>query len=1178
MVKKSSKSNGFFAIMIVCMMLSAAVIPVTLATNTDRIKGFDKGPSYKPVVPMKKVTFVNFDENSYLDDYAYLAAVPTSVFESNGKLYSNPLLFYQDEYNYEEDKERTLNSRQGLSYFMDDWMSYCNNKLDQMTLINVPKNKIDSDWNAKEYTLIEDINPYDIASKLVLSEWSYSDNAVIAVIEENFEKPDKVFEGEIGESFPVSKVGHKQLQMDRPTVGIGGNYESFEINDESYKYLVVKAEWGDPSFDVDMQIYDDQLGMVSSNAKPSWKQGKAVETGGSYIHDYGTWEIGLTAFPKKSPPVGKMKSMYQSSTLQKTGLLSKLRKDVVNVDLMLYPGIVVEIDALPPFGCRDATFKLSWNNPSINLGLTVLDPAGTEIASSLSSEQIINGEIENNNNTAEVKIASLGECRNGEHYSVCVYALDDVSSSFDFTIDYSWEQNFSKIEGDCLTSAINGAVLASSLNAPLLYTNTSTLSDCTKKVLQVLGVKNIYLVNLGGHLDKKVKNEINNVANIKHDYQESFDVYTAIRQITRGDDIVFTTIEPWAYWYATELKPADENKMEKACFIGPAAYIAAQHGTPVIVVDIHPELSQAVVYHKDFWIKNAEFRTEPSAGDMILSGEQVYRFLDDIGFDKKGNTREEGMETIITVAGQFNIGPTWDRTFVGKALAGRFHFSPVDTSYWICRNVFYPSMILVNPGMEKVTLWQGSQSRVEKIGGRVKNPLGVNLHIYKPTQKEEFTYPVLQTYVSMAYKFNEQASNHWGTMYTRADGITPYVTPSPDAIDVGATDKTGAYYPDLDDSNVVPFYSKKAGYSNCFSTNFEKVVENLNQGVIMWVQDAHGYHYGGGTLTFWNPDSPYIYEENPWRAYEPVMLKLGHLRTLLHWMFFMYSEYGGMKQLEKLADTKLVKFQFFSEVGSTDNPDVALYNPSLAGINRIINKVLGLEILGAFHYKIHWSRLFNNPGKLPIVTTYDGMVTTSTQSGAQIIEDPVGGYEFDDALDNLHSCGINTVVCLPAGTYLQMAWIRHGSVYQIMDPWSTSDYCAVWLQSIIKNLAKGDTIGQAYEKGVRASGPEYLVNHWWWDTAENVCFYGDPDLRVFVPGTEYSDANYWEWKDVEPLGYDKDVSIDGHMPYGATDYPHEKTTDIWQQYSLIIMSAVIVVVLVGIVLFSSRRKRRRKKK
>ena len=70
MVKKSSKSNNFFAIIIVCMMLSGAVMPVTLATNTDRIKGFDKGPSYKPVVPMKKVTFVNFDENSYLDDYA----------------------------------------------------------------------------------------------------------------------------------------------------------------------------------------------------------------------------------------------------------------------------------------------------------------------------------------------------------------------------------------------------------------------------------------------------------------------------------------------------------------------------------------------------------------------------------------------------------------------------------------------------------------------------------------------------------------------------------------------------------------------------------------------------------------------------------------------------------------------------------------------------------------------------------------------------------------------------------------------------------------------------------------------------------------------------------------------------------------------------------------------------
>ena len=169
------------------------------------------------------------------------------------------------------------------------------------------------------------------------------------------------------------------------------------------------------------------------------------------------------------------------------------------------------------------------------------------------------------------------------------------------------------------------------------------------------------------------------------------------------------------------------------------------------------------------------------------------------------------------------------------------------------------------------------------------------------------------------------------------------------------------------------------------------------------------------------------------------------------------------------------------------------------------------------------------------------MITTSKiPSGAPVVAKPYSGYEFDEALDNLHSCGIQTVVCLPAGTYLQMTWIRHGTTYTVMDPWGTSDYCAVWLQSIVKNLALGDTIGEAYEKGIRACAPELLVDHWWWDTWENVCFFGDPDVRVYVPGTDFSNENHWSKDETRPLRYDDELNVNGHMPFGATSYPHER--------------------------------------
>ncbi|RLF51611.1 MAG: hypothetical protein DRN24_04665, partial [Thermoplasmata archaeon] len=166
------RSKKFIAIFLLTLLILSTAMPIALTTSTNTLYGFDKGVSWKTVVPLKKVTFVNFDENSFLDDYAYLAAVPTTVFyNDNDKLLSYPLLFYQDPYHVEEDKERSLNARQGLDYFMEDWMSYSGGKLDQMTLINIPKSKIPGTWDARDYVTINSDNPFDIASEIALQDW-----------------------------------------------------------------------------------------------------------------------------------------------------------------------------------------------------------------------------------------------------------------------------------------------------------------------------------------------------------------------------------------------------------------------------------------------------------------------------------------------------------------------------------------------------------------------------------------------------------------------------------------------------------------------------------------------------------------------------------------------------------------------------------------------------------------------------------------------------------------------------------------------------------------------------------------------------------------------------------------------------------------------------------------------
>ena len=166
--------------------------------------------------------------------------------------------------------------------------------------------------------------------------------------------------------------------------------------------------------------------------------------------------------------------------------------------------------------------------------------------------------------------------------------------------------------------------------------------------------------------------------------------------------------------------------------------------------------------------------------------------------------------------------------------------------------------------------------------------------------------------------------------------------------------------------------------------------------------------------------------------------------------------------------------------------------------------------------------------------------------------------------------GVNSISCLPAATYLHLTWMRHGTAYQIIDPWVTTDWASSWTQLIIKRYALGDTLGEAYEKGMRACGPQLLVGQWWWDIWENVCLFGDPNLRVYVPDTEFSDENNWERPNM--LSFDESISFDGHKPFGVTNYPNKKEIVTRAPYILIIGIIIIILILmvIGLSLYSKK--------
>ncbi len=1142
---------------VVCLLSISLLTPIISSSSIHNVKGFDKGPSYLPVLPIEKVTLVNYDEETLLDDYAYLAGVPSSVFKEKNNLYSNPLLFYQDKYDINEEKETTLDARQGLDYFMEDWMSYCNGKLDQMTLINIPKEKVNQ-WDAKDYNIIKSDNPYDISAEIALQDWSYNNEAVLAVIEEEFNNPEIKVKKTIKETLPSCEIYDEEKFDLKQTNSLNPTYHTFDVG-EGYKYLKADCWWDGfllggqvmmPTGDPDMQIYCRKDGdWIQASAVAAWNVYSPAghEPAEAYIYTPGKWRIGITDMPTEGRSEPPRKNII-GNLLQLQGSVSGMIKPEVtyHVDVEMYPGIDIDIPEIPPFGCRDVEFKLTWDNPNVNLGFTIVGPSGEAIYTALE-------EKDEDKCEQKVELYSLGECLEDEKYKISVFSMNDINYPLDFELEYSWQQNVSRKQGNSLASATEGAILASSLNAPLLYISESEIPIKIKNALYKLGVDDIYLVNIGSGLKEDVLKEIKAIADIKENYKVLDEIYKDICKISGSNDVVFSTIDPWTYWYMGELKPGGDT--EAALFIGPAAYIAAHHGTPVLLVEMHPELSSATTYHNEAWrhFSHKRYDGTPSSGEMVLTGKRIYDFLGKHGFDKEGD------ENIITVADQYDIGAYWDRIFIGVANSGRFCGSPVDTAYWISRNMFYPALIFENPAMDgKRTLIQGTTSRREGLLGLFKYPYGNTLVIDRNSGGEqEFEHPVLCSFVTQKYRFNERASKYYGAVYECADGKIPGQSVTNEPIDMGSiekwTGKKGAYFPDMSETEMVPFYLERGGFEPVFSTQFEAVSENLNRGAIMWIHASHGFHTDGGFSDFWDPEGA-----------------SGTLFNLLA---------GPAKQENP-------RFGYDWYLGSTEEPDTMTMD--IKGIIPFTNHNSFLFPATGFDYalarkpireilnKIILPRNYDFP--FNVENLYDGVTGSLTFTRKTI--HPKYSTDLDSEFENLHSAGFITNICQTAYTNFQLTMIRHGTSFQVQDPWATSWYATVWRQSIPRDLALGYTIGEAFARGISHVGILYLGGapdggpQWWWDTAESVVYFGDPSLRVYVPSTEYSDKNNWDKEDTKPIRYDSELDIGGHMPFGATGYPHEKKpTSFLEENMFIIIILVIVLILILYLGISGKRNR-----
>lgn len=933
-------------------------IPTTLiSTAKDTAIIEDPFFSFAPVKIEPKIFLVEYDPYSLVDDLAYLSAIPSALYYSSNSLYASPLIFYEG-----KNEDIYLDANKGIGYFLDDWFSFA--EISNVITINLNETDLQELRGIGIESIIR-INGKDaeqIANNIALQTWNKSKYAVISNLPPEKGKWKKI-SGSVEGYLPKSEL--KTLDFNgRKEPTLIPTYHNFTVP-EGYKWVDVWMDWGGfGGQDPDLQLYDWKLGEVAISENWNVVDG-AFEQVGSYIRNPGEWGIGITYMPTEGLQIDSQEVSQKSFSLTCN----------YNLNVKLYPGKEFELTSVP-LNCRNA--RITLEGPQ-NFGLVLRDENKAVIASQIPYKE-------------PIKLDRLGQ---GKYYA-CVVS-DGKEGEFKLT--YEWEgkkgSGFSKsIEAIC-----NSAIFASYHNCPLLFAKNGKINAETKNTLKELGVSTIYsteTIKASGYNFEKIN-------------------FDEIRKISKGTDIVFSSSEPFSYTnkpiaradYSSPVK--DRITLDGSYFFAPAAYAAAFHGSNLILVEDH--FPQTAAWHSQNWLNTRNSREPPSVGDMIITGNEVYSYLKSQGLDK------EGKERILTIAGEYQLGPTWDRMFVGKAIPGRIFGTPVDISYWFARNAFYPALIYANPALGSVALINGSSSHRTRNG---------QLVIDKEGGEEIYSYPVLNTWVCHNYRFNERASKYWGLSYSTTSGLTPYWSKTDDPIDKGVS-RRGMYLADMTCSETIPKYLAKAGYSSCFSTNLRATAENLNRGALLWVEVMHGGHRNHGIVGFWSLNNE---ERNPWRSYE-------------------YR-------------------------GSTKEPDTIA-----------MSKLSGLDV---------------NPGHDGVVICIWGQTPETTL---------VDGLLLDKYLDNIHSTGFMAGSCLIANTYFHLTLIRHGSVFQIIDPWVTSWYSSHAFNMIARSLALGQDIGSAYEEAIREVGISYLTEGWWWDICENIVYYGDPGLRTFAP--RYS----WEKPEIE---------------------------------------------------------------
>jgi len=258
---------------------------------------------------------------------------------------------------------------------------------------------------------------------------------------------------------------------------------------------------------------------------------------------------------------------------------------------------------------------------------------------------------------------------------------NEPNQTVEYTVQYRIElYNGEKL--DYVEAAANGAVIASLLNAPLLFTATDALPEETRETLQILGVKEVIFVDPAGIISGTVKSQITGMGiTIAQDLLSLGDIIFYIHGLSEETDIVLTV-------------PTDS-------FFAPAALSGAFHGAPVLA--FKGSAKEMLTLADSTWASQYYHELYGGYPECLLKAPPIHwmhelskewsEWIGDLGADAVG------MESVVTVAPLVDVKPVFERAIQGIAKAGRIPGENAEEDVaFVNRAMLYPAIIYANPG------------------------------------------------------------------------------------------------------------------------------------------------------------------------------------------------------------------------------------------------------------------------------------------------------------------------------------------------------------------------------------------------------------------------------------------------------------------------------------------------